>query len=66
MDTQIYSFINNPKGREKVLEMMNNFKLVDFYSVPNPDKKVLTWKKKKIPLKLDYILMSENCTNECS
>lgn len=49
MDTQIYSFINNPKGREKVLEMMNNFKLVDFYSVLNPDKTVLTWKKKKNP-----------------
>lgn len=65
MDTQNYSNINNPKAKEKVLEMMSDLKLVDYYRVLNPDKRVFTWKKKN-PLKqgrLDYILMSENFTN---
>lgn len=44
MDTQNYSHINNPKAKEKVLEMMSDLKLVD--RVLNPDKRVFTWKKK--------------------
>ena len=65
LDTHNYSHVNNPKAREKVLEIMSDLQLVDYYRVLNPDKKVFTWKRKN-PLKqgrLDYILISDNFTN---
>lgn len=51
--------------RDKVLELMKDLQLVDYYRILNPSKKVFTWRKRN-PLKqgrLDYILISESLTN---
>ena len=50
LDTENYcGTINNPKAREKLLEVMSDLQLLDYYRTLNPDKKVFTWRK-KIPL----------------
>lgn len=71
LDTFNYTGINNPKARSKVLEIMEDLQLIDYYRVLNPDKKFYTWRKKN-PLKqgrLDIFLISnsvsklvENCS----
>lgn len=51
--------------RDKVLELMKDLQLVDYYRILNPSKKVFTWRKRN-PLKqgrLDYILISESLSN---
>lgn len=65
LDTQNYTHINNPKAKEKLLEIMSDLGLIDYYRILNPDKKAYTWRKKH-PFKqgrLDYILISENLSN---
>lgn len=65
LDTQNYSHVNNPKAKEKLLEIMSDLCLIDYYRILNPDKKAYTWRKRN-PLKqgrLDYILISENLSN---
>lgn len=65
IDTYNYISINNPKAREKLLEIMDDLQLVDYYRVLNPGKKIFTWRK-KTPLKqsrLDYILISNSLSN---
>lgn len=66
LDTENYcGTINNPKARGKLLEVMSDLQLLDYYRTLNPDKKVFTWRKKN-PFKqgrLDYILISENLSN---
>ena len=65
IDTQNYSHVNNPRARGKLLEIMSDLDLIDYYRVLNPDKKMYTWRKKN-PMKqgrLDYFLISENLTN---
>lgn len=64
-DTHNYSHVNNPKAREKLLEIMSDLGLIDCYRILNPDKKIFTWRR-KTPFKqgrLDYILISENLSN---
>lgn len=46
IDTHNYISINNPKAREKLLEIMDDLQLVDYYRVLNPGKKIFTWRKK--------------------
>lgn len=65
VDTFNYCNINNPKAREKVLDIMKDLQLVDYYKILHPDRRIYTWRKKN-PLKqsrLDYILISESLTN---
>lgn len=65
LDTENYRNVNNPKARDKVLELMKDLQLVDYYRILNPSKKVFTWRKRN-PLKqgrLDYILISESLSN---
>ena len=66
VDTYNYKNINNPKAREKLLEIMEDLHIIDYYRVLNPDKLVYTWRKKKNPCiqgRLDYILISEGLSN---
>lgn len=56
LDTFNYSNVNNPKAREKLIEIMNDLNLVDYYRILKPDKKIYTWRRKN-PVKqgrLDY------------
>lgn len=64
-DSHNYCNINNPKARCKVLEVMEDLQLLDYYRVLHPDKKAYTWRKKN-PLKqgrLDYFLISNSLSN---
>ena len=65
LDSYNYYHVNNPNAREKLMEIMNDLNLVDYFRILNPDKRVYTWHKKN-PFKqgrLDYILISENLSN---
>ena len=65
LDTNNYTTVNNPRAREKLLEIMDDSQLLDYYRILNPDKKVFTWRR-KTPFKqarLDYILISESLSN---
>lgn len=65
LDTFNYSASNNPKARGKLLEIMNDLNLIDYYRILNPGRKIYTWRRKN-PVKqgrIDYILISENLTN---
>ena len=61
LDYYNYKVINNPKAREKVIELMNTKYLVDPFREKYPAQKN-TWKKRN-PCKqarLDYFLISES------
>ena len=62
IDTKNYCNINNPKAREKVLDMCAEFNLVDVWRVFNNDKAEYTWRTKSCSkqARLDFILVSEN------
>lgn len=65
MDTYNYLHVNNPKARDKVLEIMEDLQMVDYYRILYPENKIYTWKKKN-PVRLarlDYILISESLSN---
>ena len=65
LDTHNYRNINNPMAKEKLLQLMENFNLVDYYRILYPDNRVFTWHCKN-PVKharLDYFLISENLSN---
>ena len=65
IDTFNYTNINNPKAREKLLEIMEDMKLVHYFRILNPDSKCFTWRRKN-PIRqarLDYFLTSENLGN---
>lgn len=65
IDTENYKGISNPKARDKLLEIMSDLQLSDYFRILNPSKRVFTWRK-KTPFKqgrLDYILISENVSN---
>ena len=62
LDYHNYKAINNPKAREKILELMNTKDLVDPFREKFPTQKKYTWKKRN-PCKqarLDYFLISES------
>ena len=48
LDTCNYTGINNPKARSKVLEIMEDLQLIDYYRVLNSDKKKFTHGARKI------------------
>ena len=59
-DYQNYVNINNPKDREKVLEIMLEFDLVDCWREEHTNERKYTWLK-KTPLKqarLDFFFIS--------
>ena len=65
IDTFNYTNINNPKAREKLLEIMEDMKLVDYFRILNSDSKCFTLRR-KTPIRqarLDYFLTSENLGN---
>ena len=65
LDTFNYSHINNPHARDKVLQIMDELDLCDYFRVLYPDKKLFTWHKHN-PFKharLDFFLTSENLSN---
>ena len=51
-DTINYCGMNNPKARSKVLEIMEDLNLLDYYRVYNPDKRVYTLHKKILSSKV--------------
>jgi exonuclease III len=65
LDTQNYCHINNPKARDKVIEIMNGIHLVDYLRVLILYNKMFTWREKKCfkQVRLDNTLISENFTN---
>ena len=65
MDTFNYVNINNPKAKEMVLKIKDDFDLSDPWRVLNPDKKRYTWRKNN-PIKqarLDFFLISSEMLN---
>ena len=65
MDTFNYVQINNPRARDKLLQIMSDLDLKDYFRILNPELKLYTWHKRN-PVKrarLDYFLTSENLTN---
>lgn len=53
-----YKNINNPKARDKILEIIDNFGLIDVFREQHENVKRFTWRKKN-PIKqarLDYIV----------
>lgn len=46
IDTENYKGISNPKARDKLLEIMSDLQLSDYFRILNPDKRGFTWTKK--------------------
>lgn len=42
MDYYNYLHLNNPKARDKVIEKLNQFNLIDIFRETHPDKKRYT------------------------
>ena len=58
LDSYNYKHVNNPKARDKVIEMINTNNMIDPFRENFPKLKRYTWRKKN-PLKqarLDYFL----------
>ena len=65
IDTFDYVGVNNPKARQKLLDIIDECTLTDTYRYFFPDRKRFTWRKKK-PLKqarLDLFLTSASTTD---
>lgn len=65
MDYYNYLHVNNPKAREKVIEIVSQLNLTDIYRELHPDNKRYTWRK-PTPLKqarLDFFLISNAILN---
>ena len=65
IDSRNYKQSNNPRARQQLLRLMNDYNLYDVWREENHDKQVFTWKRKhqgKIVQmgRLDYFLVSEN------
>ena len=61
LDCFNYARVNNPKARDRVIELQSNKNMLDSYRELHPHTKRYTWRKKS-PLKqsrLDYIFISE-------
>ena len=61
LDTYNYTNINNPRAREKILDLKEELNIVDPYREVYEDLKKFTWRKKN-PIKqarLDFFLISE-------
>ena len=65
LDSYNYVNINNPMARLKLIQMMHDYQLVDFYRIYHPNSKRFTWRKKN-PIKqarLDYFLGNNTLTD---
>ena len=62
LDCYNYKHINNPKARDKLIEMVETYNMIEPFRDEYPTLKKYTWRK-KTPLKqarLDYFLISAN------
>ena len=65
LDSNNYKNINNPKARQKILDIISEHDLVDLYRHNNPTTKRYTWRRKN-PIKqarLDYFIASSPLTD---
>ena len=67
-DSKNYSTIhsnNNPKSRQKVLELIDNYDLIDIYRHLHPDEYRFTWKKTNSnkAARLDYFIVTNSLTD---
>ena len=62
LDTKNYININNPKAREKVLDICEEFNLIDVWRESYPEEKKYTWRTSNgnKQARLDFFLISEN------
>ena len=62
LDYSNYLHVNNPKSREKVLELIEERSLIDPYRQLYPDSYRYTWRKKKTfrQARLDFFLFTES------
>ena len=61
LDYHNYKNVNNPKAQEKVIEIMEEMRLVDIWREMNPETLQYTWRRAR-PLqqsRLDFFLISE-------
>ena len=61
LDSHNYSNLNNPRARSSMINIIEEYGLIDLYRYLNPNKTRYTWRRRN-PLKqarLDYILMSD-------
>ena len=65
MDSDHYKNLNNPKAGQVVLNIINDYNLIDAFRTFHPDVKRYSWRKKN-PMKqarLDYFLISDKMTD---
>ena len=65
MDSDNYKNINNPKARQVVLNIINDYTLIDAFRTFHPEVKRYSWREKN-PIKqarLDYFLISDKMTD---
>ncbi|RUA04563.1 MAG: hypothetical protein DSY43_06055, partial [Gammaproteobacteria bacterium] len=62
IDTQNYIRVNNPRAREKVLQIIEENNLCDPWRVQHPETKGFTWRKKtpRKQARLDFFLTTED------
>lgn len=65
MDCFNYVRLNNPKAREKVLNLKNDMDLIDIWRIQNPDKKKYTWRQHDAnkQARLDFFLISSELSS---
>lgn len=65
LDTLNYRHINNPRSKEKLVDIMNNHDLIDIFRFLNPTTKKYTWQQKTFNKKarLDYFIISSTMSN---
>ena len=65
-DTKNYSNRNNPRARQKVIDIMEASELTDIWRVNNPDTRRYTWHTKHSPFRkgrLDFFLITPDIHN---
>lgn len=65
IDNYNYLHINNPNARQRVLNLKDNFDLIDYWRVQNPQTKRYTWRR-TAPIKqarLDFFLISNELSS---
>ena len=67
-DTYSYVTINNPNAREKVLDIVSEYNLIDIWREFNKEKRRYTWRTKSRhkQARLDFFLISENLMTDVS
>ena len=63
LDSENYKNINNPKARQVVLNIINDYNLVDAFRTFHPEVKRYSWRKKSKQARLDYFLISDKMTD---